>query len=183
MEERLRLGISSTDLTRGMSKIAGLNYLGDYSHDNMDVGHIMKGLCKQPSSPAAVIINSGNQQSKGEHWEAVYISPTDQTHKSSVEFFDSYWLPPIQDGTSKLLDLLSQKDWVCSHQPVQDIMDITSRACGQHCLYYIINRYHKPELNLEDLNKSIYHKSDLKANDIMVTVFCENRTYCSNKNN
>ena len=69
MEERLRLGISSTDLARGMSKIAGLNYLGDYSHDNMDVGHIMKGLCKQPSSPAAVIINSGNQQSKGEHWE------------------------------------------------------------------------------------------------------------------
>ena len=125
MEERLRLGISSTDLARGMSKIAGLNYLGDYSHDNMDVGHIMKGLCKQPSSPAAVIINSGNQQSKGEHWEAVYISPTDQTHKSRVEFFDSYGLPPIQDGTSKLLDLLSQRDWVCSHQPVQDIMDIT----------------------------------------------------------
>ena len=173
MEERLRLGISSTDLARGMSKIAGLNYLGDYSHDNIDVGHIMKGLCKQPSSPAAVIINSGNQQSKGEHWEAVYISRTDQTHKSRVEFFDSYGLPPIQDGTSKLLDLLSQTDWVCSHQPVQDIMDITSRACGQHCLCYIINRYHKPELNLEDLIKSIYHKSDLKANDIMVTVFCE----------
>ena len=164
MDERLRLGISSTDLARGMSKIAGLNYLGDYSHDNMDVGHIMKGLCKQPSSPAAVIINSGNQQSQGEHWEAVYISPTDQTHKSRVEFFDSYGLPPIQDGTSKLLDLLSQKDWACSQ---------SSRACGQHCLYYIINRYHKPELNLEDLIKSIYHKSDLKANDIMVTVFCE----------
>ena len=172
MEERLRLGISSTDLARGMSKIVGLNYLGDYSHDNMDVGYIMKGLCKQPSSPA-VIINSGNQQSQGEHWEAVYISPTDQTHKSRVEFFDSYGLPPIQDGTSKLLDLLSQRDWVYSHQPVQDILDITSRACGQHCLYYIMNRYHKPELNLEDLIKSIYHKSDLKANDIMVTVFCE----------
>ena len=53
------------------------------------------------------------------------------------------------------------------------IMDITSRACGQHCLYYIINRYHMPELNLEDLIKSIYHKSDLKTNDIMITVFCE----------
>ena len=173
MEERLRLGIGSTDLARRMSKIAGLNYLGDYSHDNIDVGHIMKGLCKQPSSIAAVIINSGNQQSKGEHWEAVYISPTGQTHKSRVEFFDSYGLPPIQDGTSKLLDLLSQKDWVCNHQPVQDIMDITSRAYGQHCLYYIINRNHKPELNLEDMIKSIYHESDLKANDLMVTVFCE----------
>ena len=68
MEERLRLGISSTDLAQGMSKIAGLNY-----HDNIDVGHIMKGLCKQPSSPAAVIINSGNEKSKGEHWEAIYI--------------------------------------------------------------------------------------------------------------
>ena len=122
-------------------KIAGLNSLGDYRNDNIDVGHIMKGLCKQPSSPAAVIINSGNKQSKGEHWEAIYISPTDQTpHKSRVEFFDSYGLPPIQDGTSKLLDLLSQKDWVCNHQPVQDIMDMTSRACGQHCLYYIMNR-------------------------------------------
>ena len=175
MEDRLKLGISSIDLARGMSKITGLNYLGDYSHDNIDVGHIMKALCKQPSSPAAVIINSGNKQSKGEHWEAIYISYlyTDQTHRSRVEFFDSYGLPPIQDGTSKLLDLLSQKDWVCNHQPVQDIMDMTSRACGQHCLYYILNRYHKPELNLEDLIKSIYHKSDLKDNDIMVTVFCE----------
>ena len=158
MEERLRLGISNRDLARGMSKIVGLNYLADYSHDNIDVGHIMKGLCKLPSSPAAVIINSGNEKSKGEHWEAIYISPTDLTNKSRVEFFYSYGLPPIQDGTSKLLDLLSQKDWVCNHQPVQDIMDMTSRACGQHCLYYIMNRYHKPEFNLEDLIKSINHK-------------------------
>ena len=168
------LGVSNRDLARGMSKIPNLNYLGDYSHDNIDVGHIMKGLCKQPNSPAAVIINSGNERSKMEHWEAIYISPTDQTpHKSRVEFFDSYGLPPIQDGTSKLLDLLSQKVWVCNHQPVQDIMDMTSRACGQHCLYYIMNRYHKPELNLEDLIQCIYHKRDLKANDVMVTVFCE----------
>ena len=174
MEERLRLGISNRDLARGMSKIVGLNYLGDYSHDNIDVGHIMKGLCKQPNSPATVMINSGNEKSKGEHWEAIYISPTDLKNKSRVEFFDSYGLPPIQDGTSKLLDLLSQKDWVCNHQPVQEIMDMTSRTCGQHCLYYIMNRYHKPELNLEDLIKSIYHKTDLKANDVMVTVFCEN---------
>ena len=107
MEDKLKLGISSIDIARGMSKIAGLNYLGDYSHDNIDVEHIMKGLCKQPSSPAAVIVNSGNKQSKGEHWEAIYISPTDQTHRSRVEFFDSYGLPPIQDGTSKQLDLLS----------------------------------------------------------------------------
>ena len=90
MEERLRLGISNRDLARGMSKIVGLNYLGDYSHDNIDVGHIMKGLCKQPSSPATVIINSGNEKSKGEHWEAIYISPTDLKNKSRVEFFDSY---------------------------------------------------------------------------------------------
>ena len=41
MEERLRLGISNRDLARGMSKIAGLNYLGDYSHDNIDVGHFI----------------------------------------------------------------------------------------------------------------------------------------------
>ena len=176
MEERLRLGVSYRDLAQGMSKIAGLNYLGDYSHDNIDVGHIMKGLCKQPSSPAAVIINSGNQQRKGEHWEAIYISPTGLTNKSSVEFFDSYGLPPIQDGTSKLLGLLSQKDWVCNHQPVQDIMDITSRACGQHCLYYIMNRYHKPELNLEDLIQCIYHKSDL-----MILWLLLNKKHISNK--
>ena len=166
-----------------MSKIPNLNYLGDYSNDNIDVGHIMKGLCKQPSSPAAVIINSVNEWSKGEHWEAIYISPTDQTlHKSGVEFFYSYRLPPIQDGTSKLLDLLSQKDWVCNHQPVQDIMDMTSRACRQHCLYYIMIRYHKPELNLEYLIQCIYHKRDLKANDVMVTVFCESVLF-KNKNN
>ena len=87
MEERLRLGISNRDLARGMSKIPNLNYLGDYSHDNIDVGHIIKDLCKQPSSPAAVIINSGNEKSKGEHWEAIYISPTDRTKKSRAEFF------------------------------------------------------------------------------------------------
>ena len=180
MEERLRLGVSNRDLARGMSKIPNLNYLGDYSHDNIDVGHIMKGLCKQPSSPAAVIINSGNERSKGEHWEAIYISPTDLKNKSRVEFFDSYGLPPIQDGTSKLLDLLSQKDWVCNHQPVQDIMDMTSRTCGQHCLYYIMNRYHKPEFNLEDLIQCIYHKRDLKANDIMVSAFCESVLFKNN---
>ena len=155
------------------SKIAGLNYLGDYSHDNIDVGYIMKGLCKQPSSPAAVFINSGNEKSKGEHWEAINISHTDLMNKSRVEFFDSYGLPHIQDETSKLLDLLSQKDGVCNLQPVQDIMDMTSRACGQHCLYYLMNGYYKPELNLEDLIKGIYHICDLKANDFMVTVFCE----------
>ena len=40
MEDRLKLGISNTDLARGMSKITGLNYLGDYSHDHIDVDHI-----------------------------------------------------------------------------------------------------------------------------------------------
>ena len=91
MEERLRLGVSNRDLARGMSIwIPNLNYLGDYSHDNIDVGHIMKGLCKQPSSPAAVIINSGNERSKGEHWKAIYISPTDLKNKNRLEFFDSY---------------------------------------------------------------------------------------------
>ena len=87
MKDRLRLGISNRDLARGMSKIPNLNYLGDYSHDNIDVGHIMKGLCKQPSSPAAVIINSGNKKSKGEHWKAIYISPTDLTNKSGIFLF------------------------------------------------------------------------------------------------
>ena len=108
MEERLRLGVSNGDLAQSMSQIPKLNYLGDFSHDNIE-----------------------------------------------------------------LLDLLSQKDWVCNLQPVQDIMDMTSRACGQHCLYYLMNRYCKSELNLEDLIKCIYNKRDLKANDVMVTVFCE----------
>ena len=122
----------------------------------------MKGLCKQPSSPAAVIINSGNEKSKGEHWEAIYISPTDLKNKSRVEFFDSYGLPPIQDGTSKLLDLLSQKDWVCNHQPVQDIMDMTSRACGHShpasCILtssFIIHHH----ITLKQLNLSLTYLS------------------------
>ena len=50
MEDRLKLGISNRDFTKGMSKITGLNYLGDYSHDNIDVRHIMKGTSPADST-------------------------------------------------------------------------------------------------------------------------------------
>ena len=119
-----------------------------------------------------MIINTGDQDTQGEHWIAVWASAT------SVDYIDPFGLPPLQQGTLKLLDKLTStgKTWTCNLEAVQNIMDFNSNACGYHCIYILLNRAKQPRTELEDLIKSIYNNTGLN-NDTLVTVLCESTLF------
>ena len=55
-----------------------------------------------------------------------------------VEFFDSYGLIPIQEGTRSLMEAVKACDWRNNEHELQDILDTKSVACGYHCAIYLL---------------------------------------------
>ena len=93
----LEKGLCSEELFYALKKKGGLNYLGDFPHDNIDLN-----LVSQASKPFCMIINTGDQGTKGEHWTAVWTGAG-----GGVDYIDPFGLPPLQKGTLALLDTLT----------------------------------------------------------------------------
>ena len=165
-ELRFEKGLCSEELYYALKEKGGLNYLGDFPHDNIDLD-----LMSRASKPFCLIINTGDQNTKGEHWTAVWTGTG-----GGVDYIDPFGLPPLQQGTLALLDKLTLKaSWTCNLEPVQNIMDLNSNAFGYHCIYILLNRANQPGKELEDLIKSIYNNSI--NNDTLVTVLCESTLF------
>ena len=165
-ELRFEKGLCSEELYYALNEKEGLNYLGNFPHDNIDLD-----LVSRASKPFCIIINTGDQNTKGEHWTAVWAS------QYNVDYIDLFGLPPLQKDTLALLDKLTSKGtWTCNLEPVQNIMDLNSNACGYHCIYILLNRANQSKKELEDLIKSIYNSSVLN-NDTLVTVLCESTLF------
>jgi len=79
--------------------------------------------------PYALVANTDNYGEKGTHWVAFYV-----TDSESVEYFDSFALPPNIE-ISKFLAIF--KNVRVNTTRIQAIYDI---SCGPHVIYFIIKR-------------------------------------------
>ena len=82
--------------------------------------------------PCALVLNTDKHDEKGTHWLAVYIQD-----KETLEFFDSYGLPPETYGE----DITR---FVNQHRRIQwnkmTFQSLTSNVCGQYCIFFIVKR-------------------------------------------
>ena len=152
----------------------GLNYLGDFPHDHIDLDQVSRA-----PKLFCMIINTGDQNTQGEHWIALWAND------HLIDYIDPYGLPPLQQGTLQLLDRLTSLNGpsttsktahcTCNLEPVQYITDFKSNACGYHCIFILLNRASEPRKESEDLIKCIY--SNTKDKDTLVTVLCESTLF------
>ena len=105
------------------------------------------------SFPLCFVSNTHPSTKPGEHWVALfYLSP------DSLEFFDSYGLPPAVYGFS--LD-----PRVYNHRTLQSL---NSNVCGQYCIFYLYHRSRGKSLS-RILNS--FSTRDLAWNDKSVARF------------
>ena len=78
-------------------------------------------------SEGGFIVNTDPDTKPGEHWLAVYYTKYNQ-----FNFFDSYGLSPSTYGFDN--GVFSQHNKRCVQAAVSD-------TCGQHCIYYLVNRF------------------------------------------
>ena len=83
--------------------------------------------CRELDTEGGFIINTDPDSKPGEHWLAVYY-----TQYKQFNFFDSYGLSPNTYGFNN--DAFSQYNKRC-------VQALVSDTCGQHCIYYLINRF------------------------------------------
>lgn len=113
--------------------------------------------------PAALVANADSSTEPGSHWLAMYMLT-----RNSVEFFDSFALPPSYYS----LSLPSSTISVCSRALQSD----TSSLCGHYCVYYLIRRAqgHSP-LSITNAFSKFY----LDWNDSQLANFCKRRLFLS----
>lgn len=82
--------------------------------------------------PAAIVLNTDKHDEKGTHWLAVYIQD-----KKTIEFFDSYGLPPNAYGKdiSRFVKKYHRVYWNKTA-----LQSLTSNVCGHYCIYFIVKR-------------------------------------------
>jgi len=101
-----------------------------------------------------LIGNLSPSTSDGTHWIAIYID-----YNKQGEYFCSYGQEP--KVYKKFLNA-NCKDWTCNQERVQNAL---SSACGQHCLFYLMNRCRGLSMKeIQDL-----YSDDYDYNDEMVT--------------
>lgn len=111
--------------------------------------------------PCALVLNTDKHDEKGTHWLAVYIQD-----KRTIEFFDSFGLPPEVYGEDITRFIKRYYRIQCNKIPVQSV---TSNVCGQYCIYFIVKRCQGLCM------KSIIHLLSKKKNDFCVFQFVKKR--------
>lgn len=97
-------------------------FMGVYSSDNIP-SHIS-------FYPYCMVWNTEEKNESGEHWVAVY----QQSPSSSVEYFDSYGLPPLLNGFKNFIQSQKASTFVYNLNTFQSL---TSTVCGYYCLYVL----------------------------------------------
>ena len=116
--------------------------------------------------PCCFIANTDPAHLPGTHWVAFFL-PSHSEH----EFFDSYGLPPSTYGFTFPISSFNHAQYQSIH----------SRACGEHCIYYLYLRTHctctpssyfsakHPFLNDKKVHKWVKH---ILNNNIIPTPRC-----------
>lgn len=102
------------------------------------------------NSPSALyILNTDTSSGPGEHWCAVYFE------NSKGEFFDPFGEPPESYNFPNLIESRSFAKMI--HNPIR-VQSLTSTTCGQHCIFYSLNRCRgssmKEILNMYDIRNT-----------------------------
>lgn len=79
--------------------------------------------------PSAYIVNTDNSNQPGSHWLAIWL-----TSNNTVEYFDSYGLPPIYSDISE--KLFSITDHIIFNN--FRLQDPTTVVCGHYCLLFCL---------------------------------------------
>jgi hypothetical protein len=115
--------------------------------------------------PSCLVFNLDPADKPGSHWCAIYIDAA-----GAVDYFDSYGLEPSVPHVIKWLQLNGVKVNI-NHRVVQGVL---SSSCGQHCLYFLINRCRGfPMHTIVSLTDSCF------VNDSFVTAYINK--YCNLK--
>ena len=88
--------------------------------------------------PSAYVCNTQPHTKEGEHWIAIYVD-----ERGRGEYFDSYGLPPVHGKFVNFLDSQSLT-WTFNDKQLQGV---TSRVCGQYCVFYLLHRCRGLSLN------------------------------------
>ena len=114
--------------------------------------------------PKAYVANVDKASSPGSHWVAIYFASND-----TAEFFDSLGQPP-GTYTMSFVTFLDRNclQWTNNYKTLQSPF---SNVCGQYCIYYLVHRCRKINMN------TIVQKftSNRENNDKLVAQFV--RTY------
>ena len=107
-------------------------YLGTFASDELDD-------IDKIDLPAAMVINTANSNQPGEHWVALYISPT------SVEYYDPFGDIPSDKLLASIKTLVKRQDLPnllklkINHQKNQDNR---SSSCGYFAIRFLDERLH-----------------------------------------
>ena len=89
----------------------------------------------------ALIANTDPHDKPGQHWVAFYRSKT-----GSLEYFDSFGLPPLVDDLRKYINRGAHSKFSYSRIQVQDA---SAETCGNHCIAFVKHRLlDQPFVNL-----------------------------------
>ena len=135
MTVRLTKGLSHDELEVILKPVIA-SYQGVFNHDCLKP--IIDYVSKSEDQPKelTLIIQTDDLDSKGERYQAMYM---DLRHGCRhVEFFYSYGLIPIQEGTRSLMEAVKACDWRNNEHELQDILDTKSVACGYHFAIYLL---------------------------------------------
>ncbi|KAF0151264.1 MAG: hypothetical protein FD188_3457 [Ignavibacteria bacterium] len=113
------------EIMKMLFKNSPVNFLGVFTSDNTPDAIRVSGF-----SPCCYIVNTDVSGGRGKHWVAFF-----HLSSRSIEFFDSFGRTPASLGFH--LPYIQR----IVHNPVQ-IQSNDSNVCGQHCIYYLIQRSH-----------------------------------------
>lgn len=85
------------------------------------------GLSLPGKYPSAVVANLDESDEPGSHWVAIYMKSP-----SSVYYFDSYGIPPVEKLEQFLCNF--------THRTVNDciIQSLNSYVCGHYCIFFLV---------------------------------------------
>ena len=124
--------------------------------------------------PVAVIINTHSSDMAGEHWLAVYITPT-----GTGRFFDSFGNKPNCKLFPKSIYSFLRTN--CSNLQFSNrqVQDQTAITYGEHCVFFLY--YMLSGLNYNDV--MVKYSDDLSRNDNMVSAFVKKLQPCKCSSN
>ena len=126
--------------------LLGPHFLGTFARNVMPT-------CVVP--PFSLVCNTDPNTETGEHWIAVHVD-----EEGNGEYFDSYGLPPLQDAFENCLNRHC-KTWTWNDRQIQQL---ASTVCGQHCIFYLTQRY--LGLSLQEIRS--FFTEDFRDNDRIV---------------
>jgi len=103
---------------------------------------------------AVMVVNTDTQDKPGRHWLALFVRD-----KNTLEFFDSYGLPPASYGQH--LEDYAKRFSRLMRNCIQ-LQSLTSNVCGPYCIYFLVKRCQGQSMQYIVSKLKPYGKSDFK---------------------